>query len=229
MTLNVLHGWQGFKDASTGAVNHGTSPYWQAALFRNSQWIDVNGRFTYTGGRRTFFSNPSAVGTNQQVYTYGDAQRPVATGNLTVSVFPTSKLTISNHTSVYNIRTQGDSAYVQLNNATGLANILYYQYLGIRTVANDTGFDYKIQKSFDVNGGYEYSNRRIAATSQFALAGTPGVVPYQQTNELNAGKVGFRARPLSRLIITVNAEFGRASRPFTPKSDSNYNLLTGRI
>jgi hypothetical protein len=226
MTLNLLHGWQGFKDDSTGAVNHGTSPYWQVALFRNSQWIDVNGRFTYAGGRRAFLSNPSAVGTNQQVFTFGDARRPVATGNLTLSVFPTSKLIITNHTSLYNIRTDGDSAYVQLNNATGLANILYYQFLGIRTVANDTDFDYKIQKWIDIHGGYEYSNRRIAATAQVA---TPGAALYSQTNELNAGKIGFRARPLSRLTITVNAEFGRASRPFTPKSDSNYNLLTGRI
>ena len=163
------------------------------------------------------------------MYTYGDARRPVATGNATVSLFPTSKLTIANHTSFYNIRTDGDSTYLQLNNSTGLANALYYQYLGIRTVANDNDFDYKIQNWFDVHGGYEYSNRRIAATSQFALAGTPGTVPYVQTNELNAGKVGFRARPISRLTVTVNAEFGRASRPFTPKSDSNYNLLTGRI
>jgi hypothetical protein len=237
MTLNVLHGWEDFKDDSTdsanqfsrSAPNHGTSPYWQVALFRNSHWIDVNGRFTYTGGRRAFVTTENSVGTNQQIVTYGNASRPVATGNLTVSVFPTSKLTIANHTSLYNIRTDGDSAYLQINNSTGVANTLYYQYLGIRTVANDTDLDYKIQKWFDVHAGYEYSNRRIASTSQFAQVGTPGTVPYLQTNELNSGKVGFRAQPLSRLTITVNAEFGRASRPFTPKSDSNYNLLTGRI
>lgn len=229
MTLNFLHGWQDFKDDSTGQVNHGTSPYWQVALFRNARWIDLNGRFTYAGSQRAFLTNQNAVGTNQQVYTYGDARRPAATGNATVSLFPTSKLTIANHTSFYNIRTDGDSTYLQLNNSTGLANALYYQYLGIRTVANDTDFDYKIKNWFDVHGGYEYSNRRIAATSQFALAGTPDTVPYVQTNELNAGKVGFRARPISRLVVTVNAEFGRASRPFTPKSDSNYNVLTGRI
>jgi hypothetical protein len=118
---------------------------------------------------------------------------------------------------------------LQINNSTGVANILYYQFLGIRTVANDTDLDYKIQRWFDVNAGYEYSNRRITSTSQFAQAGTPGTAPYLQTNELHAGKVGFRAQPISRLTVTVNAEFGRASRPFTPKSDSNYNLLTGRI
>ncbi|HEY6987486.1 MAG TPA: hypothetical protein VH369_03830 [Bryobacteraceae bacterium] len=225
MTLNVLRGWQDFKDDSSGQVNHGTSPYWQVTLFRNSQWIDVNGRFTYTAGRRAFITNQNAVGTQQQVFTFGDARRPVATGNATVSVFPTTKLSITNHTSFYNIRTEGDSTYVQLDNTTGRSDFLYYQFLGIRTFANDTDFDYKIKSWFDVNGGYEYSNRRIAATSQF-LQSSP---LYSQTNELHAGKVGFRARPFSRFTVTVNAEFGRASRPFTPKSDSNYNLLTGRL
>jgi hypothetical protein len=237
MTLNWLRGWEDFKDDSTdtanqfarSAPNHGTSPYWQVALFRNSHWIDINGRFTYTGGQRAFVTSENSVGTNQQIVTYGNASRPVATGNATVSIFPTSKLTVSNHTSLYNIRTDGDSAYLQINNSTGVVNRLYYQFLGIRTVANDTDLDYKIQRWLDVNAGYEYSNRRIAATSQFAQAGTPGTAPYLQTNQLHAGKVGFRARPLSGLTVTVNAEFGRASRPFTPKSDSNYNLLTGRI
>lgn len=225
MTLNWLRGWQDFKDDSSGQVNHGTSPYWQVALFRNSQWIDVNGRFTYTAGRRGFITNQNAVGTHQQVFTFGDARRPVATGNATVSVFPTTKLTITNHTSFYNIRTEGDSTFLQLDNTTGRSDFLYYQFLGIRTVANDTDFDYKIKSWFDVHGGYEYSNRRIAATSQF-LQSSP---LYSQRNELHAGKAGFRARPFSRLTVTVNAEFGRASRPFTPKSDSNYNLLTGRL
>jgi len=225
MTLNWLRGWQDFKDDSTGQVNHGTSPYWQVALVRNSQWIDINGRFTYTAGRRTFLTNQNAAEAHQQVFTFGDARRPVATGNATVSIFPTTKLTIANHTSFYNIRTEGDSTYVQLDNTTGRADFLYYQFLGIRTFANDTDFDYKLKNWFDVHGGYEYSDRRIAATSQF-LQSSP---LYSQTNEVNAGKVGFRARPFSRFTVTVNAEFGRASRPFTPKSDSNYNLLTGRL
>ena len=225
MTLNWLRGWQDFKDDSTGQVNHGTSPYWQVALVRNSQWIDINGRFTYTAGRRTFLTNQNAAEAHQQVFTFGDARRPVATGNPTVSIFPTTKLTIANHTSFYNIRTEGDSTYVQLDNTTGRADFLYYQFLGIRTFANDTDFDYKLKNWFDVHGGYEYSDRRIAATSQF-LQSSP---LYSQTNEVNAGKVGFRARPFSRFTVTVNAEFGRASRPFTPKSDSNYNLLTGRL
>ncbi|HEY3455399.1 MAG TPA: hypothetical protein VGK64_12415 [Bryobacteraceae bacterium] len=225
MTLNWLRGWQDFKDDSSGQVNHGTSPYWQVALFRNSRWIDINGRFTYTAGRRAFITNQNAVAAHQQVFTFGDARRPVATGNATFSVFPTTKLTITNQTSFYNIRTEGDSTFLQLDNTTGVANSLYYQFLGIRTVANDTDFDYKIKSWFDVHGGYEYSNRRIAATSQF-LQSSP---LYSQRNELHVGKAGFRARPFSRFTVTVNAEFGRASRPFTPKSDSNYNLLTGRL
>ena len=221
---------------SRAVPNHGTSPYWQVALFRNSQWLDINGRFTYTSGNRAFVSNENAIGinqrgalANQQIVTYGNARRPVVTGNLTVSAFPTSKLTLSNHTSLYSIKTEGDSAFLQFDNATRSSNLFFYQYLGIRTFANETDLGYRIQKWLDVNAGYQYSNRQITANSQFAQAGTPGTLPYRQTNELNAGKAGVRFRPIGPLTITVNTEIGRSSRPFTPKSDANYKLLTGRI
>src|SRR5581483_5640129 len=202
-TLNVMHGWEDYKDDTPSQLrgisggdnttnstsltsflrtepNHGTSPYWRVALFRDSRLFSVNGRFTYTGGVRAFISNESAFGTNQlgaaanqQIITYGDAERPVATGNLTLSIFPTSKLTIVNQTSVYNVRTEGDSAYLQFDNATQSAGLLYFQYLGIRTAATQTDLKYRVNRWLDLHGGYQYSNRRIASTQQFALAGTP--------------------------------------------------------
>jgi hypothetical protein len=153
----------------------------------------------------------------------------VATGNLTVSIFPTSKLTVVNQTSVYNVRTEGDSAYLQFDNATRSADLLYFQYLGIRTVATETDLKYQLRTWLDLHGGYEYSNRRIGSTQQFALAGTPATVPFIQTNELNAGTFGLRLRPVKPLTILLDGEIGRANRPFTPKSDRNYSALIGRI
>lgn len=74
--LNVLHGWEDFKDDTPISLTtvsqgnnpddlnqlnsfrsaqpyHGTSPYWRVALFREGEkfWA-VNGRFTYVAGRR---------------------------------------------------------------------------------------------------------------------------------------------------------------------------------
>jgi hypothetical protein len=258
LTLNVLHGWQDFKDDTQYQFNgfspgdipnnstsltsffrtgpyHGTSPYWRVGLFGNSRLVSINARFTYTAGARNFISNETAVGinqlgaaANQQIITFGDGRRPVGTGNVTVSLFPTSKLTVVNQTSIYNVRTDGDSTYLQFDNATKSAESIYFQYLGIRTVATQTDLRYELNKWLDLHGGYEYANRKIASNSQFALAGTPLALPYYQTNELNSGSFGFQVRPLKRLTITADDEIGRATRPFTPKGDKNYNVLVGR-
>src|ERR1700761_1436543 len=123
-TLNVMRGWEDFKDDTAdqfnGASNgdgfnpntvlnlfartqpyHGTSPFWRAALFRNSSLFNLNARFTYTGGQRAFIDNEAAIGlngfgaaANQQIITFGDARRPVTTGNVNVSIFLSSKLNI---------------------------------------------------------------------------------------------------------------------------------------
>jgi hypothetical protein len=258
-TLNVMHSWVDFKDdsadsfqgASSGdAFNpntvlnvfgrtqpyHGTSPYWRVSLFRNTPLYNINGRFTYTNGQRAFLDNESALGinrfgaaANQQILSFGDARRPVTTGDLSVSVYPDSKLSIVEHGTFYDIRTDGTSAYLQFDNATQLADFLFYQYLGIRTFASDTDVLYRLRRWLDLHGGYEYSNRRIVASPQLALAGTAGTLPYAQTNELQSGNFGFRLRPAARLTISLDGEIGRANRPFTPKGDKDYSALTARV
>jgi len=258
-TLNAMHGWQDFKDDSPDQFSgtspgdnfnsntilnlfgrtqpyHGTSPYWRVALFRNSRLLSINGRFTYTGGERAFVTNEAAVGVNQfgaaanqQILTFGSARRPVTTGNASLSLFPTERLSITENVSFYNVRTDGNSAYLQFDNALQTADFLYYQYLGIRTFATQTDALYRVQNWLDLHGGYEYSNRRIAASPQFAFAGTPATIPYLQTNALNTGIIGVRLRPLKPLTISLDGEFGSADQPFTPKSEKNYSALTGRI
>lgn len=257
-TLNVMHGWEDFKDDTADQFNgatsgdsfnpntvlnlfartqpyHGTSPYWRAALFRNSQFVNINARFTYTSGARAFLDTETAIGNrfgaaeNQQIFTFGDARRPVTTGNLDVSILPTPKLTIVEQSSFYDVRTDGTSAYLQFDNATQLANLLYYQYLGIRTFATSTDLLYRARSWFDLHAGYEYSNRRITSSPQVAFAGTIGTLPYSQTNELNSGTFGLRLRPMKPITISIDGEIGHASQPFTPKGDRDYSALTGRV
>ena len=255
-TVNWLRGWQDFKDDSdygltqpvggdvpgNGSLQsfartepyHGTSPYWRVALFRRSPWFNVEGRFTYTGGQRAFFLNESALGSdrfgaaaNRQILTTGDARRPVATGNLTLSVFASSKLSIVNHTAVYNVRTEGDSTYVQFDNSTQTADALYFQYLGIRTFSNETDASYELNGRIAVHGGYQYSSRRIRSIQQFPGGFLLG--PNDQSNQLHAGLYGIRYKPIKPLTITVDGEIGRSSFPFAAKSEGNYQDFSGRI
>ena len=256
-TLNWMRGWEDFKDDTPYTFNgfsagdlstnstaltsflrsapyHGTNPYWRVGLFRNDRFGSLNGRFTYTAGARNFISNESAIGTNQfgaaaneQILTLGDARRPVATGNLNVSIFPTSKLTIVNATSLYNVRTSGDSEYLQFDNATHTATSLYFQYLGIRTAANETDIKYDFRQWFSLHAGYEYSNRKISSTQQFATPNAANL--FLQTDVLSSGNFGFHISPIKPLNIVVDEEIGRSNRPFTPKGDKNYNVLVGRV
>jgi hypothetical protein len=257
--VNWMHGWENFKEdtqttlATTGVPGivapatsltsfqrlepyHGNSPYWQVALFSEHKYVSVNGRFTYTAGERGFVLDESAMGPgrfgaaqNRQIVTYGNGQRPVATGNLNVTVLATSKLTVTNSTSVYNVRTSGNSYFAQFDNSTQSAEILYFNYLGIRTIANDTDLNYQFSPLFGAFGDYEYSNRRISSVEQFSVLGTPSTTPAQQTNQLHTGRIGLRLRPLKPLSVLLSAELGRADRPFTPTEDRNYHALNGRV
>jgi hypothetical protein len=246
--FTAMHGWEDYKDDTPystfsglnlfnrTAPNHGTSPYWRAGLFRNDRWWDVNARFTYTGGTRRFLTNELAIGqdrfgalANQQILSFGDARRPVATGNANLTLQPLPKLTIASRTSFYNVRTEGNSTYLQFNNSTQSADFLYFQFLGIRTVETDLDVLYQLSPRFDLHGGYAFSDRRISSSPQFAFSGSTSPTPFEQTNQLHTGSFGFRWRPLQPLTISVDAEVGRADHPFTPKSDRNYTAFAGRI
>jgi hypothetical protein len=248
--VNWMHGWEDFKD-DTGATltaasppltsfrssdpYHGTSPYWRTAIFSDRKVFNVNGRFTYTGGRRAFVVDESSAGKvaagaeNRQVTTFGNAERPVATGNLNLSFTPGSKLTVTNGISVYNVRTLGNSFFNQVDNVTGAVTFLNYNYLGIRTVANDTDLNYQISPVWGVTAGYHYTDRLIKSVEQVVFGGQLSAILSQQTNVLHSGDVGFRVKPWKPVTVLVSGEIGRANRPFTPKADKDYHVINGRF
>jgi hypothetical protein len=196
----------------------------------------VNGRFTYTSGHRDYLFDESAIGTarfagatNQQVVAFGNAQRPVITGNLLFSIFPTSKLTITNQTSVYNIRINGNSTFVQFDNATQALNTFDFQFLGIRTISNETDLNYQLKNWLGFFGGYQYSDRQIRSVLDNVSFGVPFSLPTEQTNILNTGIFGIRLKPIKPLTILLDGEIGRANRPLTPISDRNYQDFDARV
>src|SRR5262249_26466610 len=154
LTLNGLSQGANLPDSNTltslrrDEPYHGNSPYWRVALFRDGRIWSMNGRFTYVSGRRAYVTDELASGAIQagagvgnfqrQVLSFGNARRPAATGNLTLSLFPTSNITITNQTSVYSIRMAGDTFFAQSDNGTAPQRIDFFEYLGIRTIANST-------------------------------------------------------------------------------------------
>ena len=69
-----------------------------------------------------FLANPTA----QQIVTLGNAERPALAGNFTFSLFPFAKLTLTNQTSVDNIRMVGNSFFSQFTN--GLPSSPFNQF-----------------------------------------------------------------------------------------------------
>jgi hypothetical protein len=215
---------------------HGTSPYWRGSLFAEREHFAVNGRINYTAGQRAFALDENAIGTAaigfltaQQVLTQGNASRPVTSGNFTISLFPNSKLTVTNQTSVNSIRIDGNSTYAVFNNATETLNYLAFEFLGIRTIANDTTLNFQLNRWFGLYGGYQYSDRQIRSNEASTFDGNVFASPSEQSNILNEGQFGFRLKPMKQLSILLDSSIGRANRPLTPISERNYQVLGGRL
>jgi hypothetical protein len=220
-----------------GEPYHGTAPYWRANLSTETRgWFAATGRIAYTSGRRAFLFDETAVGTdrfaaarNRQVLIAGAGRRPVALGNLTLSLFPTARLTVSNHTSFHNTRMEGDASYRELDNATLGIALVDFQFLGIRAISNTTEANYRATQWLGLVSGYHYASRRVESRQTTQFDGVPDMVATTQTNRLHSGMAGLRLQPLKPLILTLDGEVGRADNPFTPVSERNYHALGARV
>ena len=214
---------------------HGRSPGWFANLYTNRKLWAVNGRITYVGGQRNFIMDETVAGgtrfgaMNRQVLVQGDGRRPVTAGDVSISLYPGERFTVVNNTSVNSTRIDGNSAYAEFDNGAGQGNILYFNYLGMRAVANATDANYRAAKWLGFYGGYHFTDRTIRAVESFALPPVPGTRDaYEQENRLHAGLAGIRLLPFQPLSINMDGEVGRADGPFTPVSERNYHALSGR-
>jgi len=259
--LNVLHAWQDYKEDTmqllttsqgnnpnniteldsflSGQPNHGTSPYWRVALFREGKkYWTMNGRFSYVAGRRDFILDEGAGGLNRigaptQLLSqaFGNANRPAAIGNLTFSVFPASKIAFTNQTSVYNIRMSGSNFFEQYFDGTLLTPTVAFNYLGILTIANSSTVEIHLKPWITLHGGYTYSDRRVGSEQMQTLI-TSLAAPFptiKQTNRLNAATFGVRLRPWKALTVNLDGEIGEANTPIYPISEKNYQALHGRV
>ena len=217
---------------------HGTSPYWRVGLFREGKklWA-VNGRFTYVAGRNAFVQDELAVGTSrfgaamtQEILQMGDGRRPALTGNLTFTLFPVENITVTNQTSISNIRMIGNSVFEQTTNAGAPIVAFPFALLGVRGIGNVTSVEVRIKPWIAIHTGYDYDDRRVQSIEGTDFGPTPAPrVLNQQTNILQDGTIGVRLRPLKPLTINLDGEVGRANRPIFPISDGNYTALNGRV
>jgi hypothetical protein len=215
---------------------HGNSPLWRVNLRTERRGWAANARLTYVGASRNFALDESAVGTgrlsnpaNRQTLVTGDARRPVTAGDLLLSFFPAPRLTITNNTSAYNTRIDGDSIYREINNNLANDNIVYFQFLGIRTWQNTTSATFRAAKWISLFGGYQHSERQIRSIESFDIPPSGGDrTAARQDNTVNSGRAGIRLKPSRPLTISLDGEIARSDRPFTPISDRNFHGVGAR-
>lgn len=214
----------------------GDTPSWRVNLLREvSKTWGVNGRFTYSSGRRNFLLDEAAAGfdrfggaRNRQILVAGEGRRPVASGHVTLSLFPSERFTVSNHTGFHNTRMEGDARYAELENAQATLSSVNFESLGIRNVTNVTDAQYRLSPALWLRGGYQFAERRIQSVERVDLFGFVSRIASEQVNRLHAGTAGFRLQPVKNLQVLADGEMGRNSTPFYPTSEKNYHGFGAR-
>jgi hypothetical protein len=216
---------------------HGNSPSWRGSLWAEAgRWLSVSARGNYTGSHRNFIVDETSSATtrfgttlDRQVLVFGAGRRPVTSANSTISLFPTERLTLANHTAYYHVRMEGDSVFQEFNNRSFDFEEVAFQSLGVRTTVNTTDANYQALPWLGVYGGYHYSTRRIRSTELTAFDDFEEVRLAERDNTVHSGVGGVRLRPLKPLTVNLEGEIGRVDDPFYPVSEKNYHLLGGRI
>ena len=215
----------------------GENSSWRANLFTEGQrWWALNGRFTYVEGRRNFILDESAIGTarfgalqNRQYLLFGTGRRPVLAANVTGSIFPTDRLSISQHLAFHNTKMEGDASYREFNNSTLAFTNFNFNFLGVRALTSTTDLNYRVTKRVGLFGGYQFTERRIRSVEQLSDAFSTDKVAAEQTNRLHTGLAGIRFQPLKPLQINLDGEIGRADRPIYGLSERNFHSLGARV
>ena len=224
---------------SKSAPVHGRNPGWLGNLTANHKRWATNARISYTSGHNFFALGETASGisrfgsaANRQIAVRGDAERPMLNGDFNFSLYPTTRLTIVNNTSVSNLRIAGPSSYTEFVNGASSGETLFFRFLGIRLVTNSTDLNYRVKPWAGFYAGYSYTDRQVHTVEGFSLPAFPGSADtgvFDTANHLHSGVAGVRFRPVKPLSASVETEIGRADHPLTPVSDRNYHSLGGRI
>uniref|UniRef100_Q01RS4 Uncharacterized protein n=1 Tax=Solibacter usitatus (strain Ellin6076) TaxID=234267 RepID=Q01RS4_SOLUE len=218
---------------------HGRNPGWLGNLLATHKMWAVNARMSYLEGHDDFAMSEFATGlsrfgdaANRQISVIGNGDRPTVTGDLNLSFFPTKKLTIVNNTSVNSLRINGNSAYTDIIDGSNSGQTIYFRYLGIRMVTNMTDVNYQVKGWVAIYGEYGYTDRLVKTEENFFLPAFPSTTPndvYDNSNHLNTGTIGVRARIWKPLTASVEAGIGRANNPLTPISARDYHTINGRV
>lgn len=259
--FTVLHRWDYFSDytpatsygvVAAGTANdlsvlqqfdrsqptHGTSPGWLGNLHKKAKIWGMNARMAYVSGKNDFALNENAQGLDatglpvtRQIVVGGDASRPALAGDLSVSLFPTGRLTFVNNTSISDNRVDGQSSYTEFLNGVNPGATVYFRFLGIRLITNTAELNYAASDRIGFYAGYHYADRQVRTIEGSELVGFQNATEndyYEVGNQLQSGDVGVRIHPWKPFTVNIEGELGRTNNPLTTLSDKNFQTIHAR-
>ena len=237
--LGIANDQTTLQTFTKAAPIHGRNPGWLGNLVATHKKWAANARASYTEGHNDFAMSEFATGLSRfgtpatrQIAVQGDAVRPMFTGDLNVSLFPTGRLTVVNNMSFDNLRISGPSSYTDVINGSNSGETLSFRFLGIQMITNTTDLIYQVKDWLSAYAEYGYTNREVTTVEGFSLPAFPDSASsdrYVNSNHLNTGTLGFRVRPWKPVTASLEGSIGRANNPLTPVSDRNYTAINGRV
>lgn len=228
---------QPVSDLARAEPFHGATPVTTVALrTEKERRIGFHGRFVYAKGSRnwalsetaTAASPGSSQSTLRQTFLIGDASRAQTSGDISVTLLPSAKWTVSNTTAVSSTRITGGASFLEVSLFTN--QFLDFEDLGIRHVSNATEVNFRPVKQLGLYGAYRLSERRVESRTalEFPSFGfEERLDPIDNTVHVGAG--GVRWMPARGVRASFNAEVGRADRPLTPTSNKNFHNEAARV
>src|SRR3954453_3595356 len=146
----------------------------------------------------------------------GTARRPFMVGDFSLSLFPTSKLTIVNTTSVLSNRYDGTGNELRgISTGAPVINRYWTFHIGEGRVSDSLDLNYHVNRWLGLNAEYRYTSRFID-NDLIRTGTTTGRDVNSTRNHLNTGTFGFRLKPTHALGITADATIGRDNGPENP-------------
>ena len=230
---------------SRSAPMHIRTPGWFANLNRSTRLWAMNAKLTYSKADQTSDyieteSGASAVANSAcsncgigrpgtaSTFSLGTAREPFTAGDLTLSLFVTSKLTVSNSVSAQDYSYDGIAQILQPSTVAAPKNVLWNRRMGEGRVSDSLDANYEVTKKLFLNAEYRYTDRWV--NYELFRSGTTNNQDFNSlSNHMHTGTVGVRVKPVQGLSMNVDATVGRDNSALTPVAMAHFHNFKGRV
>jgi hypothetical protein len=226
------------------APMHGLTNGWFGNLNRTSRLWAINSRMTYNkANQNTFYfeqeTGDSAVansacsncgaGAPTTAFTLmpGKTRRPSVAGDVTLSLFPTRRLTIVSTTSAEDIHEDGAGQMLQVNYVSAIKNVYWNYRIGDERVSDALQANYRLTDWLGVNTEYRYTARWLI--NNLIRTGTTNSKDVNTLNDhMNTASAGIRLRPVKPLALNLDGTLGRDNAALTPIAPAHFHNIRAR-